>query len=75
VSFQYIKGACKKERERLFTKACSDRTRGNGYKLKEDRFGLDLRKKCFRMRVMRHWNSCIVDVASLEVFKVRLDEA
>ena len=38
-AFQYIKGAYKKDEERLFTKACSDRTRGNGFKLKE--VGLD----------------------------------
>ena len=30
VVFQYIKGACKKGGERLFTRACSDRTRSNG---------------------------------------------
>ncbi|KAK4824076.1 LOW QUALITY PROTEIN: hypothetical protein QYF61_010587, partial [Mycteria americana] len=40
-SFQYIKGACKKDGERLFTKACSGRTRGIGFKLKEGRFTLD----------------------------------
>ncbi|KAK4826506.1 hypothetical protein QYF61_009767 [Mycteria americana] len=34
-AFQYIKGAYKKDGERLFTKTCSDRTRGNGFKLKE----------------------------------------
>ncbi|KAK4826441.1 hypothetical protein QYF61_009138 [Mycteria americana] len=34
-AFQYLKGAYKKDRERLFTKACSDRTRSNGFKLKE----------------------------------------
>ncbi|KAK4808975.1 hypothetical protein QYF61_015209 [Mycteria americana] len=34
-ALQYLKGAYKKAGERLFTRACSDRTRGNGFKLKE----------------------------------------
>ncbi|GAB0177362.1 hypothetical protein GRJ2_000201400 [Grus japonensis] len=37
-AFQYLKGACKKDREGLFIRECSDRTRGNGFKLKEGRF-------------------------------------
>lgn len=37
-AFQYLKAACKKDRERLFTRVYSDRTRGNGSKLKEWRF-------------------------------------
>ncbi|GAB0209018.1 hypothetical protein GRJ2_003368100 [Grus japonensis] len=37
-AFQYLKGAYRKAGEGLFTKACSDRTRGNGFKLKEGRF-------------------------------------
>jgi len=32
--FQYLKGAYKKAGEGLFTRACSDRTRGNGFKQK-----------------------------------------
>jgi len=34
-AFQYLKGAYKKGGDRLFSKACCDRTRGNGFKLKE----------------------------------------
>ncbi|GAB0181764.1 hypothetical protein GRJ2_000641700 [Grus japonensis] len=47
-AFQYIKGAYKKDGERFFTKACSDRTRGNGFKLKEGKFRLDIKKKFFK---------------------------
>ncbi|KAK4830834.1 hypothetical protein QYF61_013763 [Mycteria americana] len=76
-AFQYIKGACKKDGERLFTKCCSNR-RGNGFKPKEGRFRLDIRKKCFTLRVVKHWNRLpreVVDAPSPEVFKVRLDRA
>ena len=34
-AFQYLKGACKLEGDRLFTWSESDRTRENGFKLKE----------------------------------------
>jgi len=33
-AFQYLKGAYRKDGERLFTRVCSDRTRRNGCKLK-----------------------------------------
>jgi len=57
-AFQYLKGACKKAREGHFTGACSDRTRENGFKLKEGRFRLDITKNFFTVRAVRHWNSC-----------------
>jgi len=44
-AFQYFKGAYKKDRVRLFTKACSDRTRHNSFKLREGRFRLDTGRK------------------------------
>jgi len=52
-AFQYIEGAYRKGRERLFTKACSYRTRGNAFKLKEGRFRLDIRKKFFTTGLVR----------------------
>ena len=76
-AFQYLKGAYRKDGEGPFTK-CSDRTRGNGFKLKEGRFRSDIKKKFFTVRVVRHWNRLpreAVDAPSLEVFKARLDGA
>ena len=47
-AFQYIiKGTYEKGRGRLFTRAYSDRTRDNGFKLKASRFRLDMKKKFF----------------------------
>ncbi|KAK4822095.1 hypothetical protein QYF61_009795 [Mycteria americana] len=73
VVFQYLKGAYKKDGGRRFSRACSDRTGGNGLKVKEGRFRLDTRKKRFTMRVVKHWNTLlreVVDAPSLETFKI-----
>ncbi|GAB0204224.1 hypothetical protein GRJ2_002888000 [Grus japonensis] len=78
VAFQYLKGPYRKAGEGLFMRECSERTRGNGFKLKEGRFRLDVRKKFFTVRVVRPWNRLpreVVDAPSLEVFKCRLDGA
>ncbi|KFQ17363.1 hypothetical protein N331_04531, partial [Merops nubicus] len=78
VAFQYLKGAYKKTGEGLFRMSGSDRTRGNGAKLEVGRYRLDMRKKFFTMRVVRHCNRLpmeMVEAPSVEVFKARLDGA
>jgi len=55
-AFQYLKGTCKKAGEGLFKRVCSDKTRSNGFKLREGRFRLDIKKKFFTVRVVRPWN-------------------
>ena len=76
--FKYLNGDYKKDGERLFNKACSDKTRGSCFKLKESRFRLDIKKKIFTMRVVRPWNKLprkVVYASSLQVFKATLDRA
>ncbi|KFQ69026.1 hypothetical protein N335_02437, partial [Phaethon lepturus] len=77
-AFQYLKGAHKRDWDKLFSRAYSVRRRNDGFKLKEGRLRLDLRKKFFTMRVVKHWHRLpreVVGAPSLETFKVRLDGA
>ena len=53
-AFQYLKGGYKRPGEERFTRACSDRTRGNGFKLKGGRFRLGIRKTFFTVSVVKH---------------------
>jgi len=77
-AFQYLKGVYRKDEENLFNKAYCDRTRSTGFKLSKGRFRLDIRKKFFTMRVVKHWNGLPREAAeapSLETFKARLNGA
>jgi len=75
-AYKYLQGGCQKDRARLVSVVPSDRTRGNGHKLKQRKLQVNMRKNFFPLRVTEPWPRLpreVVESPSLEIFKTCLD--
>jgi len=75
--YKYLKGRCQKDGARLFSVVPSNRTRGNGHKLKQRKLQLNMRKNFFPLRVTEPWHRLpreAVESPSLEIFQTHLDK-
>jgi len=76
--YNFLKGKSRGEGADLLSLVTSDKIRGNGMKLHQRKFGLDIRKRFFIESVACHWHRLpreVVMAPSLSEFKEHLDNA
>ena len=75
--YNYRKGSCLEVGTDVLCQVTNNKTRGNGSKLHQGRFRLDINKDFFTERVIKHWTRLpreVVESLSLEEFKRHVDE-
>jgi len=73
---KYLKGESQGNGDRLFSLVPSNRTKGNGYKLKHNKIHKNRKKISFNVRVTENWNLLtreVVESPFLGIFKTHLD--
>jgi len=76
-AYKYLQSGCQEDGAKLSSVVPSDRTRGNGHKLKQRKFQLKTTKNFFPLRATEPWNRLpreVVEPPSLEIFKTHLDK-